>query len=410
MRGFLTFALIACWPVTLYAGENWPQFRGPAGEGHSNATDLPLKWGETEHIRWKVPIAGRGWSSPVVLDGLVWLTTAVEEEGSLRAIAVDARTGALRQNVEVFRKKPLGQINTKNSHASPTAVLEPGRVYVHFGAHGTACLSTDGQILWKNEELKYDHRHGPGGSPIVWQDLLIVSCDGKDVQFMAALDKNTGQIRWRKPRTHQATTPPEVPQAYSTPLVIGVDGKPQVVSPAASHILAVDPATGEELWWAAYKGYSNVPRPVYGHGMVFVSSGYDNPVLYAVRVNGHGNVTDTHVAWTLKRGAPLNPSMLLIGDELNVVSDAGIVSSIDAKSGKVHYQKRIGGNFSASPLFAEGRIYLTDEAGTTTVIAPGTRFSELASNKIDGQTLASLAAIDGAIFLRSDTHLYRIGN
>ena len=382
------------------AASNWPQFRGPDGQGHVPPGHYPLEWSETKNITWKTPIEGLGWSSPVLQGDQIWLTTATDEAHSLRAVCLNRTSGKIVHDVEVFHKDDPGKIHSKNSHASPTPILEGDRVYVHFGAHGTACLTTDGKIVWRNEELVYNHRHGPAGSPIIYHDLLILSCDGTDVQFVVALDKRTGKVKWKKSRDGR--------MAYSTPLMINVDGLDQLVSTGGDSVIAYEPLTGKEIWHVTYDGYSEVPRPVVGDGMIFICTGYDTPWLYAVRLGGKGDVTESHVAWKLKKGAPLNPSPLLLGDELYIVSDRGVATCLDAKSGEERWQQRLGGNFSASPVFADGRIYFLDEVGLTTVIAPGREFKELAKNQLEGRTLASPAFVDGVIFLRTDTHLYRI--
>lgn len=395
------------------AADDWPQFRGPGGQGHSAARDLPVRWSETENIVWKQPLPGLGWSSPVIQAGKIWLTTAVDEGRSLRALCLDAVTGRTIHDVEVFPSNEPLPIHRKNSHASPTPIIEGDRVYVHFGTYGTACLTSEGQIVW-TQKLRYNHGHGPGGSPILYDDLLIVNCDGTDVQFVVGLEKTTGKVRWKTVRAHISEprrSGEESPgMAFSTPLLIMDGDQPLVISTGGDHVAAYDARTGEERWWCAYDGYSLVPRPVVGHGMAFICSGYNKPTVFAIKLGGRGDVTRTHVAWQLSRGAPLNPSPLLVGDELYLMSDDGRASCVDATTGAVHWQRRVSGNFSASPLYAEGRIYLLDENGTTTVISAGKQFERLATNRISGRTLASLAAIDGAIFLRTDTHLYRISS
>jgi len=385
----------------LAPAENWTEFRGPTGQGHSSERGLPLTWSETENVAWKVPIPGRGWSSPVLVDDQIWLTTATDEGRSLRALCLNRDTGRIVFNVEVFQLTDPGAVHQKNSHASPTPILEGDRVYLHFGSHGTACITRSGQIVWRTQELKYYHRHGPGGSPVVYGDLLIVSCDGYDIQFVVALDKHTGKIRWKSPRKGY--------QAYTTPLTIQVQGKDQLISPGAHRAVAYEPLTGKEIWSVRYgDGYSNVPRPVFGHGLVFICSGFEQAELLAVRPDGQGDVTDSHVAWSLKRAVPLTPSPLLVGEELYLVSDNGIASCLDAKTGKIHWQQRLGGNHSASPIFAEGRIYFLNEEGESVVIEPGKEFKKLATNQLDGQTLASMAVSGKAIFIRSSDHLYRL--
>jgi outer membrane protein assembly factor BamB len=402
-RAFLA-ALVASGNVVTHA-EDWPQFRGPTGQGVSSEAALPVEWSESRNVVWKTTVPGLGWSSPVISGGLVWLTTAVTEKGaaSLRAVAFDVETGRVAVTTEVFRLRDARLTNPKNSLASPTAIVEGDRVYVHFGAEGTAALSTSGEVLWKTQ-LRYQSQHGNGGSPAIYGDLLIISCDGSDEAFVVALDKRTGKIRWKTSRRQPWD------QAYSTPLGIRVGDRDEIVSVGAYRAAAYDPASGREIWRVSYDdGFSNVPRPVYGHGLVYIATGFQQPLLLAVRADGTGDVTKTHVAWTLRRAAPLTPSPLLVADELYVVSDIGIASCLDAKTGAVHWQQRLGGNYSASPTFADGRIYFLSEEGIATVIAPGKEFRKLATNRLDGAALASMAVSNGSIFIRTETDLYRIG-
>ncbi|PYR27315.1 MAG: hypothetical protein DMF92_16555, partial [Acidobacteria bacterium] len=319
-----------------------------------------------------------------------------------RTLAFDVETGRQVVNTEVFRIRHAGIINPKNSRASPTPIVEGDRVYVHFGADGTAALTTAGDIVWR-AQFSYDSMHGNGGSPVLYDDLLIVSCDGADTAFVVALDKQTGKVRWKTSRRQPWD------QAYSTPLVIRVGERDELVSVGAYRAASYDPRSGKEIWRVGYpEGFSNVPRPVYGHGLVYIATGFNEPSLMAVRVDGTGDVTRTHVAWTLRRGAPLTPSPLLVGDELYVVNDTGIASCLDAKSGRTHWQERLGGNYSASPIFADQRIYFLSEEGVATVIAPGTQFRRLGTNELDGATLASMAVSGASIFIRTGTDLYRI--
>ena len=397
------FVIVARASVTV--AQDWPQFRGPGGQGHSGERGLPVEWSESTNVAWKVPVPGRGWSSPVVAGQRVWLTTATaagRRETSLRLLSYDVPTGTQVLDVEVFRLRNAELLNAKNSHASPTPVVEGDRVYVHFGAEGTAALANTGAIVWKARH-RYESQHGNGGSPALHGDLLILNCDGFDGAFVIALDKHTGKTRWRRFRRQPWS------QAYSTPLAISVAGRDQIVSVGAHQAAAYEPETGKEIWRVSYPdGFSNVPRPVYGQGLVFITTGFQQPSILAVRPDGTGDVTRTHVAWTLSRGAPLTPSPLLVGNELYVVSDAGIASCIDARTGVIHWQERLGGTISASPVLADGRIYFLDDDGKTTVISPGTTFQRLAINTLEGPTLASMAVASGSLFIRSATHLYRI--
>jgi outer membrane protein assembly factor BamB len=387
------------------AAQDWPEFRGPTGQGISTERGLPLDWSESRNVIWKTKVPGLGWSSPVVVGGRVWVTTATELGGaSLRALAFDVETGREVVNTEVFRVRNARLTNPKNSLASPTPIVEADRVYVHFGADGTAALTTSGEIVWKTR-LPYQSQHGNGGSPALYGDLLIVNCDGSDEAFVVALDKRTGKIRWKTSRRQPWD------QAYSTPLVIQIGDRDEIVSVGAYRAAAYDPQSGKEIWRVSYSdGFSNVPRPVYGHGLVYIATGFQQPSLLAVRVDGAGDVTKTHIVWTLRRAAPLTPSPLLVGNELYVVSDIGIASCLDAQTGETHWQQRLGGNYSASPIFGDGRIYFLSEEGTAIVIAPGTVFRRLAMNPLDGATLASMAVSAGSIFIRTDSHLYRIQN
>jgi outer membrane protein assembly factor BamB len=307
-------------------------------------------------------------------------------------------------NVEVFRTRSADAANPKNSRASPTPIVEGDRVYVHFGADGTAAITTSGAIVWKTS-LPYESQHGNGASPVLYGDLLIVSCDGSNEAYVVALDKRTGKVRWKTARRQPWD------QAYSTPLVIRVEDRDEVVSVGAFRAAAYDPQSGREIWRVSYgDGFSNVPRPVYGQGLVYIATGFQQPSLLAVHAGGAGDVTKTHIAWTLRRAAPLTPSPLLAGDELYMVNDAGIASCLDARTGEVHWQQRLGGNYSASPVFADGRIYFLSEEGVATVIAPDKTFRRLATNALDGAMLASMAVSNGSIFIRTDSHLYRVGS
>jgi len=385
----------------LFAND-WPQFRGPSGQGLSPEKGLPLDWSATKNVAWKTAIPGTGWSSPSIAGDRIWLTAATERGASLRVIAVDSATGKIALDKEVIRITDKGPgIHGKNSFASPTAIVSGERVFLHFGFYGTACVNLKGDVLWK-QTLKYEPQHGPGGSPVLFEDLLIISCDGFDAQYVVALDAASGKVRWKTPRGKGN-------QAYTTPLVIDVEGRAQVVSPGAHHAYAYDPRTGKELWYIEYgSGFSNVPRAVYAHGLVYICSGFFEPVLFAVRPTGKGNVTKSHVAWSHKRGVPLTPSPVVVGDEIYMVSDNGIGTCLDAKTGEVRWTQRIGGNHSASPLAADGRVYFLSEEGECTAIAPGKTYKELARSSVGERTFASLAVSGKALYLRGERSLYRL--
>ena len=405
LAGLASIAVLVLVVRAAAVAEDWPQFRGPGGQGHSTEQGLPIEWSESKNVAWKVPVAGRGWSSPVVSGGRVWLTTAapVKRDTSLRLMAFDVESGRSVVDVEVFKIRTALQ-NPKNSHASPTPIVDGDRIYVHFGAQGTAALTTAGEVVWKTQ-LPYESQHGNGGSPELAGDYLIINCDGFDEAFVVALDKKTGKTKWRADRREPHS------QAYSTPLAIQAADRQQVVSVGAFNAVAYDPQNGREIWRVAYpEGFSNVPRPVYGDGLVFIATGFNQPSLLAVRPDGKGDVTRSHVAWKLTRGAPLTPSPIVVGDELYLVSDNGIASCLDARTGAVRWQQRLGNSFSASPVLADGRLYFLDEDGRTIVLKPGPEAQPLAVNVLEGPALASMAVAAKSFFIRTATHLYRIAS
>jgi outer membrane protein assembly factor BamB len=404
------FCLVLACPV--WAAGDWPQFRGPTGQGQAGEARLPLEWSATRNIAWKQPVPGRAWSSPILQGGRLYLTTAVAAEASgggplrLRVLCLDEADGRVRWDTAVFA--PAGAVpkgHAKNSQASPTPLLEDSRLYVHFGHLGTACLDLDGKVLWRNQDLQYPPVHGNGGSPVIVGNALIFNCDGASQPFVVALDKRTGKELWRTPRR----TKVQKSFSFATPLVITVQGRPQVISPGSGAVCAYDPATGRELWRVRYgEGYSVVPRPVQAHGLLFIGTGYDRASVLAIRPDGQGDVTDTHVAWTTNRGAPNTPSMLVVGDELYFVSDAGIASCVDARTGQVHWSERVGGGYSSSPIAAAGRIYFQNEEGRTVVVKAGKAFEVLATNELGEKTLASWAVGVDALYIRTEGHLFKV--
>ncbi len=407
---------------SLLAGPDWPQFRGPDGDGHSPAKNVPVQWSDTENVAWVVPVAGRGWSSPSLKDGRIYLTTAVVTDGkpeednqadrSLRALCLDAATGKTLWDTEVFKQDGATaptSIHKKNGHASPTALVTDDRVFVHFGHQGTAALDHSGKIVWTNRELKYPPQHGNGGSPILVDGKLIFNCDGQRDPFIAALDAATGKIAWRLPR-------PETEQkqkfAFATCSAFNIDGKTQVISPGAGAVDSFDPATGKHLWRVRYEGYSIVPKPILADGLIYISTAYDTPDMYCIDPHGaSGDVTETHVKWTNGKRAPMTVAPIVVnGDVYWVTDQSGQVTCADAKTGEVYWCERVGSRYnSAAPLYADGRLYIQDEEGKCVVLKPGHTFEKIATNDVKEHGLASFAVTDGALFIRTDTKLFRIG-
>lgn len=407
-------ALILAMPILPgLAADEWPQFRGPDGQGQTAAAELPLTWSETENIKWKFPDPGEGWSSPVIAAGKVWMTTATANGTSLRVVGVDLESGKLLNDIEVFhREKPMER-NPMNSHASPSPVIEAGRLYVSFGSTGTACLSTEtGTILWQRQDLVIDHAVGPASSPVLAQDKLVILFDGKDLQFVVALDKQTGKTLWKTDRSFVNGKKPNPSHALGTPLVVRVNGIDQVLAPGAQRTFAYDLATGKELWWVTHNGWSQVPRPLYGNGLFYTTTGYgsaNSSALLAIRPDGHGDVTESQqVVWRMVKQVPMMPSPVLVDKWLFAVNDDGMMYCLDALTGTDAWREKIGGKYSASLLAAPGRIYCFDRDGTATVVAATDKFTVLAKNKLDSGCMASAAVAGKSLILRTRKTLYRI--
>lgn len=423
---------------SVLSASDWKQFRGPDGQGHTDAKNLPLTWSEDENIIWKTAIPGRGWSSPVFDGNVVWMTTAVEiplmgdalEKArseklggnpmakqmslvgsvSLRAVSVDAKTGKLLSDVELLSVENPPAIHKLNSYASPTPILDGNLLLCHFGELGTACLNTyTSQVLW-TKKLPSAHAVGAGSSPVVFGDLLIVPCDGTDQQYVIALNKANGEQAWKTNRPKMSGLIGDFHKAYSTPLIVTAAGRHQVIIPGAQWVASYDPADGREIWRLRYgDGFSNVPRPVMANDLVCVCSGFMQPQLIAIRLDGEGDVTKSHLAWKIPKSVPTMPSPVVAGDQIYFVTDQGVLTSADIKTGQTIWTRRLGGNYSASPLATADRIYFSNHEGQTFVLRPGHEYNELAVNKLDGQHMASPAVFEDSLLLRTHTHLYRIG-
>ena len=409
------FALVLSQPLSA----QWPQFRGPEGTGHSASTDLPLTWAEGKNVKWKTAVHGRAWSSPVILGNQVWMTTATPDGRELFAVALDRDSGKIVFDLKLFDVSTPQYAHPFNTYASPTPVIEPGRVYVTFGSPGTAAIDTKtGKVIWERRDFECNHFRGAGSSPILFGDLLLMHFDGSDHQFVVALDKHTGKTVWRTPRSidFQDLGPDGKPKAdgdfrkgFATPQIVMVEGRPVMVSVGSKAVYGYDPLTGKELWRVIERGsHSASSRPVAGHGFVFVPMGFDQAQLLAIRPDGQGDVAASHVAWRFGKGAPSKPSILLVGDVIYMVNDGGIVGAVEAKTGEMLWRGRVDGTYSASPLSANGRLYLFNEDGKTTVLEAGRELKVLAENFLEDGFMSSPAVDGRALYLRTRTHVYRI--
>lgn len=433
----VALGVLVCLSLTLasaaIAEESWPQFRGPEGQGVVSDA-LPLKWSEDAGVRWKTALPGRGWSSPVVLGDQIWLTTAIERaedpeilkertknsptanamalaaDVSLRAVCVDRQSGQIVHDIELAHVTNPDPIHSLNSYASPTPVLEPGRLYCHFGCYGTVCLDTStGEKLWE-KKFAHDHMVGPGSSPVVCDDLLVLTCDGADVQYIVAVDKETGEVAWKKDRPPLRATNPDFRKSYATPLVIEEAGQKQIVIPGAQWIIAYAPEDGRELWTLDHgAGFSLAPRPVVDGERIYCCTGFTRANLLAIRRGGEGDITKSHVDWHHGKQVPTQPSPVLIDGKIFMVSDTGVGQCLDTKTGEVVWKKRLEGNYSASPLATSDRVYFFNREGATTIVdAKSTSGAELGRNQLDAGQMATPAIVDGEMIARTETHLYAI--
>lgn len=401
-------------------------FRGPTGQGTSSEKNLPLHWGAESNIAWKTAVPGEGWSSPIVWDNKIILTSATDQGTKCHVLCLDRKSGKVLWNKHVFDQVPLRK-EGKNSYATPTPVTDGRRVYAVFGDGSVVGLTLDGGLVWTNREVQFYSRHGLGSSPIVHENLLIMPYDGSnrigtpgqwpnntaeerlgwqipwDKSFVAALDVKTGKRVWTGKRGMSRI-------AHSTPLVVEQGGQKQIISIAGDAIQGFNPKTGELIWTAYAQGEGLVPTPVVGDGLIFAASGFEKTTLRGVRMGGKGDVTQTHFAWEQRKGVPTQPSLLYSQGHVYGITDGGIATCYKADSGDIVWQERIGGNHSASPVLAEGKIYFLSEGGETSTIEASPKFSGiLAKNSLNEKCQSSMAISQGKLFIRSDKHLYCVG-
>lgn len=411
--------VVVCWFVASHVlGAGWPEFRGPGGDGLAPA-GLPLRWSESENVQWKTEIPHRGWSTPVTMGHQVWLTTATPDGHDFFVICVDADSGSIHFNEKLFHTdtpEPLG--NNVNCYGSPSPAVEQGRVYVHFGSYGTACLDAQTcKPIWVRQDLACRHYRGPGSSVVLYKNLVILTFDGVDVQYVVALDKQTGKTVWKTDRTAhwndlgpdgKPMTEGDLRKAYSTPLIVEYKGAAQMISAGAKAAYGYDPLTGKELWRVDHLGYSGAARPLFGHDMAYIITGFGKTELYAVRLDGQGNITDSHVAWKTARRVPRMPSPVLVNGLLYMVTENGVVSCLDAATGNEIWQEKIGGEHAASLLHSDGRIYTFSQEGQSIVFKTGRTYEALSTNTLSDGFMASPAVLDSSLVLRTKSHLYRI--
>ncbi len=406
------------------SAENWPRFRGPGGQGHSSETKLPVQWSETEHVAWKTPIPGVGWSSPVVWGDHVVVTSTTDEDRSCRVICLSLADGAIVWNREVFRQTPQRK-EKRNSYATPTPVVDDRGVFAVFGNGSIVALDWAGTVQWVNDDVDFYSRHGLGASPVLVDDLLIMPFDGsKRVATAGDWPKNSPdekigwQVPWNKARLMAVNVETGKVDwkvgrgmsriAHVSPNTVTIDGKRQLLSAAGDVIQGFDPSDGRLVWRVFSQGEGVTPSFAIGDGLMFTASGFEKTTLRTVRLGGQGDVTATHVAWENRKGVPTESSLLYVSPFLYAVTSGGIVTCYRGSDGDIVWQERIGGKHSSSPLYADGRLYFLAADGTTTVLQTGDEFVVLAKNKLDGEFQASSGISNGNFIIRSDTNLYCI--
>jgi outer membrane protein assembly factor BamB len=423
LLGLISISILSA--IAPIAAENWPRFRGPTGQGISSEKNLPLAWSSSSNVVWKTEIPGAGWSSPIVWADRVFVTTATDHGTKCRVLSLDRKSGTVLWNKEVFEQIPRRKEN-KNSYATPTPCTDGQRVYAVFGDGSVCALAFDGTLVWTNREVQHYSRHGLGASPLLHDGLLIMSYDGSnpigaagvypkvsdeerlgwqipwDKAQVLGFDAKTGQRVWTGKRGLSRI-------AHVSPNVLTENGRSLIISCAGDAIQAFDPKTGNRVWSVYSQGEGVTPSPVFGDGLIFTSSGFEKTTLRTVRTGGIGEVTQTHIAWEQKKGAPTQPSLLYVKPYLYAITDGGIATCYHGTSGDIVWQERVGGNYCASPVYADGKIYFLSEGGETTVIAAGPEFKILARNPLNEKCQASLAAAQGNFFLRTEKSLYCLG-
>ena len=398
---------------------NWTHFRGSNLNAISESTDSPMAWSETSNIRWKTDLEGKGWSSPVVYDNQIWVTSATEDGKKMNGVCVDFNSGKILYNINLFNPDSIQSKHSINTHATPTPCIEKGFVYIHFGTYGTACVNTEnGAIIWKRTDLNCNHVQGSGASPILYKNMLILHIEGTDVQYLVALDKHTGKTIWKTERPLSVYEPlaPIGKKAYITPLIVNVKGRDILISNGSAICQAFDPEKGKEIWRIIQGIDSTIAMPIEENGLVYFLPGFvDSPEgekyteLIAVNPDGKGDIAKTNIQWRLKTPVLQLLTPVIHNGHIYTVDTQNVLACIDAQTGKVVYSQRMKNKHYASPVIAGGRVYFTSAKGETTILREGKKLEIEAVNQLPGEVFATPAILRDAILLRTDKSLYCIG-
>jgi hypothetical protein len=384
--------------------ENWQGFRGPRGDGTSAEKGLPLQWSATENVAWKVPIPGRGHSSPIVWDDRIFLVSCIEEKEERILLCLDRRTGKTLWQRTVL-KSPLEQIHQLNSYASSTPLTDGERVYVSFLDREKmfiAAYDFNGNKVWAVRPGVFFSKHGYCSSPILYKDTLIVNGDHDGDGYIVALNRRTGETVWKTARVNNT-------RSYCTPIIREIGGRPHMMLSGSKCVASYDPNDGSLQWIMDGPTEQFVAAPVFNGKLLFITAGYPDRHIVAIRPDGKGKVTEAHIVWRTRRGCSYVPSPIVWGNYFLIVSDGGFASCFDADTGDMRWTERLGGGHSASLVSSEDRVYFLSDAGVMTVVRPGATFEKLAVNEIGEETFASPVISQGQIFIRGVKHLFAIG-
>ncbi len=398
---------------------SWTHFRGDHLDGISGEKGLPVSWNDSTNIIWKTAIDGKGWSSPVVLGNQVWLTTATDGGKEMKAVCVDFKSGEIIHNRIIFSPDSLFRIHAVNSYATPTAAIEEGFIYVHFGRYGTACLDTkSGETIWERNDMQVEHIQGPGSSLLIYKDKLIVHMEGSDIQYIVALDKKTGKTLWKTDRPKELYEPLEYigKKAYITPIIVNLNGRDLMISNGSAACIAYDPETGLEVWRIVFGEDSTIAMPTESDGIVYYYTGFEtdsagenHTKLLAVDPNGSGDIQETNILWSIETPVLQLLTPLVIDGLLYTIDSGGDMWCLDASDGTRVWSEGMKGKFHSSPVYADGFLYFSSTRGYTYVVEAGRELNVVSENKLDGEIWATPAITDGAILIRTSEYLYKIG-
>jgi outer membrane protein assembly factor BamB len=400
--------------------KSWTHFRGNNLDGISTSKDAPIKWSSDSNLVWKATIHDKGWSSPVVYDDQIWMTTAKTEGEKMYAVCVDYNTGEIMQDILLFEPDSIYRKHGLNSFATPTPAIEDGQVYVHFGRYGTACIDTkSGHIKWKRTDIEFVDVQGPGSSLFIYNDLLILHCEGIHKQRILALDKSTGQTVWETERPGEIydKLEPIGKKAYITPIIVNVNGQDQLISNGSAACIAYDPNTGKEIWRVVRGIDSTISMPFSDEGLVFFYTGFmvdetDEKYveLLAVNPDGKGDIGETNIIWKMRTPILQLLTPLVKNGLIYTIDTKSTMMCIEAKTGNILWSKRVRGKYNSSPIYAAGKIYFSSTQGKVIVINEGRELDIIAENELEGEIWTTPVILDGNILIRTSKFLYKIGS